>query len=186
MKVFELIAISLGLSLDAFAVAIASGCAVRRTLRIGYALRIAACFGLAQMLMPILGWLGGRGVRDAVAAVDHWIAFGLLTFIGGKMIYEAFALEKAEHRNRPMGMQMLLTLAVATSIDALAVGFSLSMLRVAIIAPALVIGAITFAMSLAGVFIGERFGHCFENKIEIAGGLVLIGIGARILWQHLA
>ena len=77
MKVFELIAISLGLSLDAFAVAIASGCAVRRTLRIGYALRIAACFGLAQMLMPILGWLGGRGVRDAVAAVDHWIAFGL-------------------------------------------------------------------------------------------------------------
>lgn len=184
MKIAEMLALALALSMDALAVAIASGYAIKR-LHLHYAMRIAVWFGAAQMLMPILGWLGGRKIQSLVAAFDHWLIFGVLTFIGGKMIYESFVLEKVERPDTPMGLHTLLILSLATSLDAFSVGFSLSLLDVAIITPALVIGAATFALSLAGVFIGDRAGRCCENKIEIAGGLILIGIGVRILWQQL-
>ncbi len=184
MKIITMLALALALSMDALAIAIASGYAIKR-LHLHYAMRIAFSFGAFQFLMPILGWLCGCKIQALIAAFDHWVAFGVLSFIGGKMIYESFTLSKIERPDTPMSMHTLLVLSLATSVDALSVGFSLSLLEVSIITPALVIGAVTFALSLAGVFIGDRLGHCCEGKIEVAGGLILIGIGVRILWQHL-
>lgn len=184
MSLPTLLLIALGLSLDAFAVAVASGCSFAR-LKFGHALRMAAAFGLFQAVMPIIGWLAGVGPRSLISEVDHWIAFGLLTAIGAKMIYEATRLREEERSSHPFSPPTLLILSVATSVDALAVGLSLSFLKVQIIAPAGIIGAIAFALSLAGVYIGKRFGHLFESKIEIAGGMILIGIGAKILIEHL-
>ena len=180
-----LIAIAVGLSIDAFAVAVASGIAIQN-MKLRHALLIGAFFGGFQALMPLLGWFAGSWAHDYIGAVDHWIAFGLLTFVGAKMIVEAFKLKQEEQITNPLDLYVLLTLAFATSIDALAVGLSLSMLSVAIVAPALIIGATTFALSVAGVYIGDVFGHLFEEKLEFVGGLVLIGIGVKILWQHLA
>jgi putative Mn2+ efflux pump MntP len=118
-------------------------------------------------------------------AYAHWLAFGLLAAIGGKMIYEALRLEEAENPTDPMSIHVLLVLSVATSIDALAVGLSLTFIKVRIVTPALIIGVITFALSYAGVFIGDKLGHFFEKKIEALGGLILISIGIKILIEHL-
>ncbi len=170
--------------MDALAVAMASGCAIR-TLRHGYALRIAAAFGLFQAVMPVTGWLAGMTLRAWIGAVDHWIAFGLLAAIGLKMLWEARGLRRAEPCGGEMHLALLLMLALATSVDALAVGLSLSFLGVAIVAPAAVIGAVTFGLALAGVWIGNRWGHVFESRIEALGGLILIGIGIKVLWAHL-
>jgi manganese efflux pump family protein len=185
MTLFTLLAIALGLSIDAFAVAVASGIAIQN-MRLRHALLIGAFFGGFQALMPLLGWFAGHWAHGYIGTVDHWIAFGLLTVVGVKMLLEARRLPDEEKTANPLDLYVLLTLAVATSIDALAVGLSLSMLNVAIVTPALVIGAITFVLSVAGVYIGDVFGHWFEEKLEFVGGLVLIAIGAKILWQHLA
>ena len=188
MSITTVLFLALGLAMDAFAVSIASGLAIQR-LRLHHALRLAVFFGLFQALMPLLGWLAGLGLRSLIEAWDHWIAFGLLTAIGGKMIGEATWMKSDEEAavadGYPHSVSVLLLLAVATSIDALAVGLSLSLLAVAIVLPALVIGVVTFGMSFAGVFIGDRFGHFFESKIEVVGGVILIGIGAKILIEHL-
>jgi len=164
--------------------AVASGVAIKN-LRIHHALRIALAFGLFQAIMPVIGWLAGIVLQGYVAKFDHWVAFGLLAFIGGKMIYEATRIEQAEEPANPLNFYVLLILALATSIDALAVGITFAMLGTAIITPVVVIGSVTFVLSLAGVYIGDVFGHFFEKKIEILGGVVLIGIGIRILFQHL-
>jgi putative Mn2+ efflux pump MntP len=143
---------------------------------------MGAWFGGFQALMPILGWLGGSSFRKLfIAGVDRWIAFGLLVFIGSKMIYEAFKIESAENRRAPMDMRILFMLSVATSLDALAVGISFAMLGVSIVTPVIVIGGVTFAVSFAGVWLGATGAHFFEKKVEIAGGLVLIAIGLKIL-----
>ncbi|MFN2351791.1 MAG: manganese efflux pump MntP family protein [Kiritimatiellia bacterium] len=184
MKFLEVVTIAIGLSMDACAIAIAGGYAIRR-LHMAYALRMALAFGFFQMLMPLVGWSAGHGVRGWITAIDHWIVFGVLAGTGCKMIYEAVKIEKAERGHQGMGLRMLLILAIATSLDALAVGFSLSLLDVAIVTPAIIIGIITFIMTLAGAYIGNHFGHCFENRIEIAGGVILIALGLRILLQHL-
>ena len=147
---------------------------------------MALFFGGFQALMPLLGSLAGLGLRDYIAAYDHWIAFGLLGFIGGKMIYEAFKMEAAEKNLDPSNLLILLTLSVATSIDALAVGFTLSLLVSSLAVAVAGIGLITFGLSYAGVAIGKRFGHFFESKIEILGGIILIGIGLKILIEHLS
>lgn len=175
--------IALGLAMDAFAVSITSGFTVRQ-LKIHYALKIALFFGLFQAIMPVMGWAAGFGLRDFISSVDHWIAFVLLTAIGIKMIYESRAIKKEEKEVVILSIYALLLLSIATSIDAFAVGFSLSALNVSIINPALIIGIITFMLSFAGVFIGNRFGHLFESKIEIVGGVILIGIGIKILLEH--
>lgn len=177
-----IVLIGFGLALDAFAVSITSGIAIQR-LRVRHAMLIAAFFGIFQAVMPLLGWGLGIFTQDLVAAYDHWIAFALLTFVGGKMIYEAFQLQDEKNFN-PLNIHILFMLAVATSIDAFAVGLSLSCLRVGIILPAAVIGLITFALSFAGSYIGSFFGHLFENKLEILGGLILVGMGIKILLQH--
>lgn len=184
MDIITILLISFGLAMDAFAVAIANGFSIKK-LKINHALRIALFFGLFQAFMPVIGWSLGLGFRDLISEVDHWIAFGLLSIIGIKMIIESRELREEEKETRTLSLYALLFLSVATSIDALAVGFSLSLLNVSIITPAIIIGIVTFLLSFSGVFIGNRFGHFLESKIEVAGGLILILIGLKILVEHL-
>ncbi len=184
MTITTILFIALGLSMDAFAVSVTSGLAMK-VLRIRYAFRIALFFGTFQALMPIIGYLAGLSIRSYLEGFDHWVAFALLAFIGSKMIYESFTLDADEKAMHPQDLVILLTLAIATSIDALAVGLSLSFLKVEIIHPALIIGCITFFLSFLGVLIGKSIGHLFERKIEVAGGLILIGIGLKILFEHI-
>lgn len=185
MDIITIFFIAVGLAMDAFAVSIASGLTMEK-LRIRYAIRIAFFFGAFQAFMPIIGFMAGLSIRDYICHIDHWIAFGLLAFIGSKMIYESVFLDGDDKKMDPNDVKMLLVLSVATSIDALAVGISLSLLKVDIFLPALIIGVVTFILSYLGVLIGKSMGHLFEKKIEVIGGLVLIGIGIRILIEHLA
>lgn len=185
MSLLEILLLSVGLAMDAFAVSVTSGIAIKN-LRLKHAILIAVTFGGFQAVMPVIGWLAGLGLQQLLRDVDHWIAFVLLSIIGGKMIYEAFQLEEAEEAaDNPLKVAVLLVLGIATSIDALAVGVTFAMIKVAIITPIVLIGSITFSLCLVGVYIGDAFGHFFEKKIEIFGGIVLIGIGIKILAQHL-
>lgn len=184
MDVLSILLIALGLAMDAFAVAISSGYMIKH-IKTKNALTIAIFFGLFQAIMPIIGWLSGMTLRNFIAGFDHWIAFGLLCIIGGKMIYESFKLETTENKIDPLNIYVLFILSIATSIDALAVGLSLSFLKVAIALPAIIIGIVTFILSFLGVYIGNKVGHFFEKKIEVIGGLILIGIGIKILVEHL-
>lgn len=184
MDAFVTVCIAIGLAMDAFAVSIASGVTIKH-LRIRNALTIATCFGSFQAFMPLIGWLAGLTLRDFISGFDHWIAFGLLNGIGFKMIYESCKVDSIERQINPLNIFVLLILSIATSIDALAVGMSLSFLKIAIAVPAIVIGTVTFLLTLLGVFVGNRVGHFFEKKIEILGGLILIGIGVKILIEHL-
>jgi len=136
-------------------------------------------------LACIIGWLAGLSLRDYISAIDHWIAFGLLSFIGCKMIYESITVQSNKKEINPLNVYVLLVLSVATSIDALAVGISFAFLKVSIVTPVIIIGTVTFLLSYLGVYIGDRIGHFFENKIEIAGGILLIGIGIKILVEGL-
>lgn len=189
MNFWTLALISVGLSMDAFAVSVANG-AIMGKIRLKSALKIALFFGGFQALMPMIGWLAGWGFRSLISSVDHWIAFGLLSIVGGKMIFESTELERenGEAAASPCSesLVMLFTLAVATSIDALAVGLSFSFLKVSIPFPALFIGFTTFAISFLGVCIGTKVGHFFEKRIGILGGLILLGIGLKILIEHLS
>ena len=170
--------------MDAFAVSITSGFTAKQ-LRLPYALKIAFFFGLFQAIMPLIGWSLGYGIRDYLSEIDHWIAFIILSFIGGKMIYEAKIIKKEEKDILILTTYALLILSIATSIDALAVGLSLSAINISILTPALIIGIVTFIFCIIGVFIGNRFGHLFESEIETIGGLILIGIGIKILIEHI-
>jgi putative Mn2+ efflux pump MntP len=183
-EIYPIIFIAIGLAMDAFAVSITSGITIE-CLKIKHAFRIALFFGLFQALMPILGWLAGIGLKQYVEAFDHWIAFGLLLFIGGKMIYEALWISEVEKKCDPLNLYVLLGLAIATSIDALAVGVTFAFIKIPIITPALVIGVITFSISFSGVFIGNRLGDQLGSKMEVIGGIILIGMGVKILLQHL-
>jgi len=176
--------VALGLAMDAFAVSIASGVTIKK-LRLEHAVRIALFFGGFQALMPLIGWLAGSSLSDAIVAVEHWVIFGILLFVGGKMIYESVRISEDERRLDCTKVSVLLFLALATSIDALAAGFSFAFLDLGIVRPVLVIGGVTFCLSLAGVYIGDRVGHLFESKIEIVGGVMLIGVGIKILVEHL-
>jgi putative Mn2+ efflux pump MntP len=185
MHILTLVFIAFGLAMDALAVSIASGVVIKR-LRIDHALRIALFFGAFQAAMPIIGWLAGSRLKDLVSGVDHWIAFGLLSLIGCKMIYESTKMKSERREINPLNASVLLLFSIATSIDALAIGISFAFLQIAIITPAVVIGMVTFLLSFLGVYIGNRLGHFFEQKIEFIGGLILIGIGIKILVEHLA
>ncbi|MCK4271119.1 manganese efflux pump [bacterium] len=184
MNIVTIVFVAFGLAMDAFAVSIASGVAIKN-LRINHAFRIALFFGLFQAVMPVIGWLAGIGLKDFICGVDHWIAFGLLSMIGCKMIYESTKLETERKKINPLNVSVLLMLSIATSIDALAVGVSFAFIQMAIITPIIVIGIVTFLLSYLGTFVGNKFGHFFERKIELAGGLILIGMGTKILIEHL-
>jgi putative Mn2+ efflux pump MntP len=184
MDILTMVLIAIGLAMDSLAVSITSGLAMKE-LKISKALKIAIFFGLFQALMPVVGWLAGLSLTDLISGIDHWIAFALLSLIGCKMIYESIRLESREKVIDPMNVYLLLMLSIATSIDALAVGMTFAFLEVSIVTPIIIIGVVTFLLSLLGVFVGNRVGHLFEKKIGIAGGLILIGIGIRILIEHL-
>ena len=188
MKLAEVLLLALGLSMDAFAVAVAGGATMKK-LHVPHALKMALFFGVFQALMPVLGWAAGLGLKDFISGWDHWLAFALLAAVGGKMLWESFEIKEESEcgggRSCPFDTGTLTVLAVATSLDALAVGLTFSMLRVSIIGPVLIIGAVTFVMTAAGVKIGSAGGHFFENKMEAAGGAVLIAIGLKILLEHL-
>lgn len=170
--------------MDAFAVSVSNGIAIQRQ-RVNHALRIGLFFGSFQALMPWIGWTAGLNLRGLISSVDHWIAFGLLSLIGCKMIYESTRTQGQKKQIYSLSLWMLFMLSVATSIDALAVGISFALLDISIITPIIVIGMMTFVLSFLGVIIGNKIGHFFENKLEVIGGLILIGIGIRILFEHL-
>ena len=184
MELLTIIVIAVGLAMDAFAVSVATGAGYRQ-LKIQHALRMAMFFGAFQAVMPIIGWLAGSTFKEYIKEVDHWVAFAILAVIGVKMIYEAFKIEKAENPSDPASLAVLIWLSVATSIDALAVGITLSLVTGMIAVAVIIIGVVTFVLSLFGCWIGKRVGHLFEKKIEVAGGCILIAIGVKILVEHL-
>ena len=186
MSLVTIIVIAVGLAMDAFAVSVATGAAYKK-LKLRHAVRMALFFGGFQAVMPLIGWLAGLSFKDMIVAYDHWVAFGLLVIVGGKMIYEAFKFDGGEDANstNPADIGVLLMLSVATSIDALAVGITLSLITDEIFLAVAIIGVVTFVLSYAGYWIGQRMGHFFEKKIEVAGGVILIAIGVKILTQHL-
>lgn len=183
VSLLEILLIAVGVSADAFAVSLSQGVTLRR-FRWRDALLIAGLFGVFQALMPLLGWLLGKGFADAISGVDHWIAFGLLALIGGKMLWEAFHDDEDEDEEQSLDLRGLLILAVATSIDALAVGVSFAVLPVNLPLALTVIGVVTFVISLVGVRLGRSVGSWLGKPAEILGGLILIGIGVRILLSH--
>lgn len=175
----EVLLLAVALSMDAFAVSIGLGAKHQRR-PMSLAIMAGIYFGVFQALMPVFGYLGGKGVLGWVEAAAPWIAFLLLVLIGGKMIYESFA-EGVEEDIAIITHRVMLILAIATSIDAMAAGFAITLLEVAPWLACLMIGVITFLMSMAGVFIGVRSGTWLEDKAELLGGIVLIGIGLKIL-----
>lgn len=184
MGLVEIALIALGLAMDAFAVALAAG-ASGRSGGARAAFRLSFHFGLFQFLMPVAGWYGGTLVASRIAPVDHWIAFGLLAFIGGRMIRSSLGGPENTRTTDPSRGWSLLALSLATSVDALAVGLSIALLRVSVWLPAAVIGIVAAAMTLAGIKLGHRLGLQFGKRMELLGGVVLVGIGFKILLEHL-
>ncbi len=184
MPLFDIIFMAVGLAMDASAVSMAAAAS-------GYAdnrravFRLAFHFGLFQFMMPVIGWILGAGFVSYIQSVDHWVAFGLLAFVGGRMIYEGIQSGPEQlHKDPSKGLTMVM-LSVATSIDALAIGLSLAVMDVNIWYPSVLIGLITCGMCVAAVTIGRRAGMLFGSRMEVAGGIILIGIGIRILFQAL-
>ena len=181
----ELLLIGIGLAMDAFSVAVTDGIILKKN-RLINAVKIAAFFGVFQFGMLYIGDLLGSAFASYITSLDHWIAFILLVIIGGKMVMDARKGDEDEDElKNPLDNKTLAVLAVATSIDALAVGVSFAAMYVDIIFASAVVGAVAFAFSFAGVYIGNRFGNFLSDKAEIFGGIVLIGIGVKILVEHL-
>lgn len=184
-----LIGIAVGLSMDAFAVSIANG-AVTCKVRPAFALKLSAIFGVFQAVMPMIGWMAGKAGESFISAVDHWIALILLSVIGIQMLREAYKGNEEECLQDDIPLKTLLTLAVATSIDALATGVILpsavgaATLQLMLLS-ACIIGSITFVLCLIGVYIGKKFGDLFTTKAQVIGGLVLIAIGIKIFVEHM-
>lgn len=188
MELFiEFLLIGIGLSMDAFAVSICKGLAMRKVNK-KQALVIGLFFGGFQALMPFIGWALGIQFQSYITNIDHWIAFVLLVFIGGKMIVEAFRPEEdepVEVMDPPLDIKQMFLLAIATSIDALAVGVTFAFLDYPIVEAISIIGVTTFVISIGGVYIGNFFGSRYKNKAELAGGVILVLLGVKILLEHL-
>ena len=184
MDVLTILFIAIGLAMDAFAVSLGIGTTERST-EARARFRLAFHFGLFQCLMPIIGWVAGSTVSRWIAPIDHWVAFALLAYVGVNMIRSGINPEQESYTSDPSRGKTLVVLAVATSIDALAVGLSLAMLEVAIITPSIVIGVITYSLSMVGLFAGNKLGEKFGKRMEVVGGLILIGIGLRVVITHL-
>lgn len=183
MGIIEILLLGVGLSMDAFAVSICKGLSISK-LKVRHALIVGLYFGGFQALMPLIGYLLGSQFQSLITSIDHWIAFVLLLLIGGNMIREAVA-EDDEETNDSFAFRVMLPLAVATSIDALAVGITFAFLSVNIYLAILLIGCTTFVISAAGVKIGNVFGTRYKKKAEILGGIILILLGIKILLEHL-
>lgn len=184
MNFIDIFLIGVALSMDAFAVSICKGLSVKKV-SAKHVLTVGVYFGGFQALMPTLGFLLGYKFESFITNIDHWIAFVLLAIIGGNMIREALGKDEDDKENDDFSFKAMLPLAVATSIDALAVGISFAFLGVDIVTAALLIGATTFVLSGVGIFVGNIFGSKYKSKAELAGGIVLILIGVKILLEHL-
>ena len=184
MDYFTIFILAFGLSFDSFAVSVTSGLNVPR-IRFFEAVKMASVLAVFQGGMPVLGWLFGSSVKPLVAPIDHWIAFGLLLLVGGKMIVESFASSEDKKIKDPLRLRVILLLALATSIDALAVGFSFSIYLDKIFWAIFIIAGITFIASMTGILIGKKTGPKINKYAEIIGGFILIGIGCKILFEHL-
>ncbi|MBQ2982283.1 MAG: manganese efflux pump [Lachnospiraceae bacterium] len=187
--IITLFLLGVGLAMDAFAVAICMGLSMKKV-KTKNAIIVGLFFGGFQAFMPFLGWLLGNQFEQYIVSVDHWIAFGLLGIIGGKMLYEAIkGEEECDHdhsiKEEILDIKELFILAIATSIDALAVGITFAFLKYPVGLSVTIIGITTFVISVAGVYIGNFFGEKFKKKAEIAGGIILVGIGVKILLEHL-
>lgn len=184
MSMWELIAIGVGVSMDAFAVSICKGLSLNKV-KLRHVLFAGAWFGGFQALMPFFGWLLGVRFQGLITHVDHWVAFFLLTYIGGNMLWEARKGETCRRMDTSFGVRVMAPLALATSIDALAVGITFAFLRVSIFPAVLVIGAVTFVIAGVGTGMGSFFGDRFQSRAERLGGIVLILMGVKILIEHL-
>ena len=184
----EFLLLGVGLAMDAFAVSICKGLAMRKVNK-KQAVIIALFFGGFQAIMPVIGWLLCKGFQTYIEAFDHWIAFALLAFIGVKMIIETLREKEddvvIEEMDPPLDMKEMLMLAIATSIDALAVGLSLAALDRPIVESAAIIGVVTFVISIIGVYIGKFFGNRYKKRAELTGGIILVLIGVKILCEHM-
>ena len=183
MGLIELFLIAVGLSMDAFAVSVCKGLAMPKC-TFKKAAIVGLWFGGFQALMPAIGYVLGAQFQEAIASIDHWIAFVLLALIGGNMIHEALDNDE-EEADASLNVKTMFLLAVATSIDALAIGITFAFLKVSIIPAVCFIGIVTFIISFAGVKIGNVFGARYKNKAEIVGGVILILLGMKILLEHL-
>ncbi|MGB7294797.1 MAG: manganese efflux pump MntP family protein [Candidatus Aminicenantales bacterium] len=186
MSLWLVLGIALALAMDAFAVSLGLGLSLRPATG-GQTLRLAFSFGFFQFLMSVLGWAAGEKLIQHIARYDHWLAFGLLLAVGGKMIFESLrpGKDSPDRRNDPTRGLSLLVLSVATSLDALAVGLSLAALRVAILFPAVVIGVVAFIVTVLGMKIGPALRKVIGRRAELLGGMILILIGIKILADHL-
>ncbi|WOF15736.1 manganese efflux pump [Methanoplanus sp. FWC-SCC4] len=188
MSFFSVLAIAIGLSMDSFAVSVSAGTAktLNKSEKFKNSLKLGTTFGFFQAFMPVIGWITGVQFQSFVISYAHWIAFILLSAIGCKMIFEALS-DNGEDSGitGTISLNMLILLGIATSIDALAVGFSFAFLNEAILIPAIIIGIVTFSMSFAGVYLGEKFGEIMGERAEIIGGIILIVIGVKILLENL-
>ena len=180
MATLTILGIAIALAMDAFSVAVAAGISLPAVTG-RHVFRLAWHFGLFQFLMPVIGWAGGRAASGWLQRFDHWIAFGLLVGIGVKMVWESLSKDEDAPRSDPTRGVSLVVLSLATSIDALAVGVSLALLDVAIVIPSLIIGFVCGLMTILGVRLGRQIGRLLGKRIECVGGLVLIGIGVKIL-----
>lgn len=183
MGVLEIFLISVGLAMDSFAVSVCKGLSMKK-MSWKKAIIIGLYFGLFQAFMPVIGYFLGSTFENLVTQIDHWIAFVLLAFIGGNMIKEAFDKD-CEDKNDSVDFKTMVVLGIATSIDALAVGITFAFLKVNIILAVIIIGIIAFVFSIIGVKIGNKFGDRYERKAELAGGIILILMGTKILLEHL-
>jgi len=184
MELLTIILIGFGLTGDTLAVSITSGLSMNQ-IRFTQALRIAIVLAIFQAIMPLIGWFLGIQIKDYIIEFDHWIAFILLSLIGGKMIAESLKPEELKKDFNPLKFNILIGMAIATSIDALIVGVSFAFIDVDILLTTGIIWFLTFMVAMTGVLIGKKTGHLFGKKAEILGGIVLIAIGIKILIQHL-
>jgi manganese efflux pump family protein len=184
MEIATIFLLAIGLSFDSFAVSVCSGLNVPH-IRFFQAAKIAVFLAVFQGLMPLMGWLVGNSVKSLIEPVDHWIAFGLLSLIGGKMIIESFIDSEEREIKNPLHIKVILMLSVATSIDALAVGFSFATILERILFAVVIIGAVTFIASMLGILLGKKTGPKVNRFAEIIGGFILVIIGSKILFEHI-
>ena len=183
MEYLIIILLALGLCFDTFAVSVSSGIA-KQEITFLDACKIAILLAIFQGGMPLIGWFLGEQVKLLIAEFDHWVVFGILLLLGLKMIYESFKKEEIKSFN-PLNFWIMTSMAVATSIDALAVGISFSLINVSILITTFIIGSVTYLASMLGILLGKKTGSFYGKKMEIIGGIILIGIGVKILYQHL-
>ena len=183
MDTLSIILIAIGLSMDSFAVSVTNGLTIR-DLNVKRVLLISFSLAIFQAVMPLIGWFAGIGIEQYITEFDHWIAFVLLSFIGIKMIYEGLQKNDKE-KDSELKILTLIGQSFATSIDAFAVGISFAFLNISIITPVFIIGFVTFIFSLIGLYLGKYFGKKIGKSVEVFGGIVLLGIGFKILIEHL-